>query len=794
MKRLLTLLCGLLALALLLQGQTTMSLKTGDVCDNEINSCPTKSIEELDNSVTLTYQFSNVAVRDDHYVKDSQTWHINGFVQSTEVGKPSVPIHFDSFVLPGNYSADAIIDDENSEYVEFDGILAPARRMQTDDEEVNGNQEIVPITPYDGFYPTDPVKLAKPKIYRGINVQQVEICPVLYDYKNHKIRAYTKLVYKINYIDKKSDDGPSLINPGIIASGDPVIFNKDVYQPKFTLDHFEGKVDNSIYYLIITTPNYLNAAKKLANWKNLLGYNTEIISKSNWTPDLIKTNVKEFYADHPSLYYLLIIGDSEDVPPEHHSYGIYNYATDYYYGCLDGENDDFADLRRGRISVSSAEEANTVINKIINYERNPATNTSMYNNGINCAYFQDKETEKDPNGFEDRRFTLTSEEIRNYLLDKNYNVRRIYCTYRNIIPTNWNNDYYSFGGNIPDELKRPNFAWNGNAKDIVSSINSGAFYVLFRGHGMSYGWDIPYFTSNHVNQLTNNDMLPVFFNITCQNGMFAESSPCIAETILRKSNGGGVAVFAASQTSFSGTNDALICGMFDGIWPTPGLQALMPGLPNLDLITHEPVKDLGSLMEFGFNRINNVYGTDDPDVRYTKQIFHCFGDPGMKIRTKTPTQFSNVKIDRRNGEVAVNLDEKGKITFYDRSTGDVQYRISKSYSIETSNPENISVCVSGDEKIPYIDTEATSNYNLITLCSPNPVQNFLYIYYSVDSNVKSMRFHITDISGNPERTFAGDPSKQYIKYDMSTVRNGVYIVNLIIDGKIQDSKQIIVSH
>lgn len=166
----------------------------------------------------------------------------------------------------------------------------------------------------------------------------------------------------------------------------------------------------------------------------------------------------------------------------------------------------------------------------------------------------------------------------------------------------------------------------------------------------------------------------------------------------------------------------------------------------------------------------------------------------MKIRTKTPTQFSNVKIDRRNGEVAVNLDEKGKITFYDRSTGDVQYRISKSYSIETTNPENISVCVSGDEKIPYIDTETTSNYNLITLCSPNPVQNFLYIYYSVDNNVKSMRFHITDIAGNPERTFAGDPSKQYIKYDMSTVRNGVYIVNLIIDGKIQDSKQIIVSH
>lgn len=75
----------------------------------------------------------------------------------------------------------------------------------------------------------------------------------------------------------------------------------------------------------------------------------------DWTPEHIKSAVKEVYRSAPSLYYLLIVGDHDDVPAEDMARTIvnqddgnsYQYVTDYYYGCMDGEDDVLVDLYRG---------------------------------------------------------------------------------------------------------------------------------------------------------------------------------------------------------------------------------------------------------------------------------------------------------------------------------------------------------------------------------------------------------------------------------------------------------------
>lgn len=129
------------------------------------------------------------------------------------------------------------------------------------------------------------------------------------------------------------------------------------------------------------------------------------------------------------MYYLLIVGDNADVPGQ--SSSLKNtHVTDFYYSCMDGDNDLTPDLQFGRLPVATASEANIVVDKIINYEKNPVSDASFYKTGVNCAYFQDDNYD----GYADRRFAQTSEEVRNALLTEGINVKRIYTTKSGVTP------------------------------------------------------------------------------------------------------------------------------------------------------------------------------------------------------------------------------------------------------------------------------------------------------------------------------------------------------------------------
>lgn len=258
-------------------------------------------------------------------------------------------------------------------------------------------------------------------------------------------------------------------------------------------------------------------------------------------------------------------------------------------------------------------------------------------------------------------------------------------------------------GPIPGELKKPGFAWNGNANDITAAINEGAFYVLHRDHGAETLWGDPRYTISNINGLSNGNKLPIVFSMNCLTGKINYSSPCFAETFLRKSEGGCVAIFAATETSMSGHNDALVCGMFDAIWPSPGLRPKFPGVSSTGGITPTPTYSLGQILDQGFIRMAETYGALKTTwTQYTRELFHCFGDPSMKIYTAAPTSFSDVSINR-SGKVSVSLSSgSARITFYDLNTGNVISQFGNSATYQTQTPNNVTVCISDHNKRPYI--------------------------------------------------------------------------------------------
>lgn len=686
---------------------------------------PQRTVQRTDDGITVAYTFAGNAPSACNDGDGGCVWRIEGFGLRDAPGGYATPFRVDAFAVPEGCTA--VVETVDSAFVDYDCRLAPARRIPEKGTAAEGVvKEGGQNASQGGFYPRKVAVAAwRGSVYRGREICNVVVNPVQYDAAANKARAYSKITYKVRFVPKAGARAMA----GAPATK-PVILPADNMLGNITMNGASAKAgdmavkatgvaagDDTRDYLIISVDKYAEAVDRFAEWKELLGFRVHKVLKGSWNSDAVKAEVEKAYAENPALYYLLIVGDHDDVPGqymEHHADdGDFSvHYTDLYYGCMDGECDETPDIYRGRLSVSSSEEAATVVDKIIGYEKRPPTDAGFYERGVNCADYLDNDNGV-ADDYEDRRYVQTAEEIRAYMLGQGKDVERVYSTNYEITPKYWNRNYFSFGEPIPEDMLKPAFAWDGNEGDIRRAINSGVFYVLHRDHGLVDCWENPYFSVKHVDMLQNGDLLPVVFCVNCDNGAF--QADCLAERFLRKQGGGAVAVIAASDISYSGYNDALACGLFDAIWPEPGLRPKFPGVNSLGGETPAPTYELGQILDQAQVRVSETFGSPDPSVSsnekndsfcriVTKEIYHCFGDPSMQICTEMPAPFSGVSVTRGNGCVTVaNGGETARITFVNRRTGEVVSHIAPSAVYTTADFEDVDVCVSGHNRIPYID-------------------------------------------------------------------------------------------
>lgn len=686
---------------------------------------PQRTLQRTDDGITVAYMFTGNAPSACNAGDGGCVWRIEGFGLRDAPGGYATPFRVDAFAVPEGCTT--VVETVDSAFVDYDCRLAPARRIPEKGTAAEGVvKEGGQNASQGGFYPRKVAVAAwRGSVYRGREICNVVVNPVQYDAAANKARAYSKITYKVRFVPKAGARAMA----GAPAAK-PVILPADNMLGNITMNGASAKAgdmavkatgaaagDDTRDYLIISVDKYAEAVDRFAEWKELLGFRVHKVLKGSWNSDAVKAEVEKAYAENPALYYLLIVGDHDDVPGqymEHHADdGDFSvHYTDLYYGCMDGECDETPDIYRGRLSVSSPEEAATVVDKIIGYEKRPPTDAGFYERGVNCADYLDNDNGV-ADDYEDRRYVQTAEEIRAYMLGQGKDVERVYSTNYEITPKYWNRNYFSFGEPIPEDMLKPAFAWDGNEGDIRRAINSGVFYVLHRDHGLVDCWENPYFSVKHVDMLQNGDLLPVVFCVNCDNGAF--QADCLAERFLRKQGGGAVAVIAASDISYSGYNDALACGLFDAIWPEPGLRPKFPGVNSLGGETPAPTYELGQILDQAQVRVSETFGSPDPSVSsnekndsfcriVTKEIYHCFGDPSMQICTEMPAPFSGVSVTRGNGCVTVgNGGETARITFVNRRTGEVVSHIAPSAVYTTADFEDVDVCVSGHNRIPYID-------------------------------------------------------------------------------------------
>jgi hypothetical protein len=629
---------------------------------------------------------------------------------TTAVGKPMLPIVRTYVEVP--HDVNVTVETIPGESIVLDGYnVYPAQPPRLDGANGEDQDWVIDKEAYatDIFYPEDSRLLGETIIMRDHRILPLVLNPVQFNPVRKQLRIYPEIRVRIRYNRPAQIAG---IRPRLESEAFETLCSAYVvnYKPPHLyltrrLDFF--KIPGADY-LIITANGFKTQAETLADWKTRKGLRTKVVTLSDISStgapsaDDIADYLQDAYDTwSPVPAYVLLLGDADSIPVHYRTphpsprHGGHETATDLYYGTLDG-TDAFPDVFVGRVSVDTSAQAGTVVGKLVNYERNPPTDTDFYREASMCAYFQDD----DDDGYEDRRFVLTCEEIRDYLVSAGYTVERIYNT-NSTNPRYYNNGQYNAGDPLPTGI-----VWNGNAARITAAFNDGRWLMVHRDHGGSCnywdyvakrrgqlnGWGDPEFTTTDIPGLNHGNLLPVVLSINCQSGWFdGETDPngtwnceCFCEELLRRASGGAVAAVGATRNSYSGYNDDLTRGMIDAVWP------------DFDpTLTTGAMYELGQMLTYG--KVHMAVMAGGMHLT-TFELFHLFGDPEMQIWTARPATLAvthpsaigsgNVQefvvtVRDGNGPVAhalVGLFKANDLQVADHTdpSGDVVFRITPS--------------------------------------------------------------------------------------------------------------------
>ena len=277
---------------------------------------------------------------------------------------------------------------------------------------------------------------------------------------------------------------------------------------------------------------------------------------------------------------------------------------DQFYVLLEG-NDILADAFIGRLSFDSITQLQTIVNKILKYEREPYLGQT--------AWYEEALMVGDPS-HSGPACVDTKRQIANMIT---YNRPNFDC--EEIYSGSW-------------------------VTHIRNSINSGVSYFNYRGYiGMS-GWD-----STDINSLNNGFMLPVVVTLTCDVGSFASGwSEARTETFLRVGSptlpkGAVAAIGTATSSTHTCFNNCVDMGIFGGIF-------------------NEGIYHLGGALNSGKLNLYLSYPQNPANAVYQFSYWNnLMGDPGMEIWTGVPQELlvsydSQVALGSNYLEVMVTDD------------------------------------------------------------------------------------------------------------------------------------------
>jgi hypothetical protein len=412
-------------------------------------------------------------------------------------------------------------------------------------------------------------------------------------------------------------------------------------------------------YLIITHDSFVNDIQPLAEWKNKKGMRTKVVTLSQIgsSSSQIKNYIQQAYNTWQiPPEYLLLVGAPNLLP-----WGSSSPYSDNYYMDLTG--DLFNDILAGRLTVHTSTEAQTVVNKILLYERTPYMTDSLWFVNACLIVREDGGTYPPQPGTDDYIYWGDVRLAYGLMLANGYNRMDTLSTLL---------------GN--------------NSNDVIQSVNNGTGFVMFRGQGVGNWWS-PF--DVNPSSTSNGPRLPIVLSITCST-IGTGSSPATAETWLLTGSPtqprGACGYFATTTVLSHGAylRSATAQGFFNGLFT-------------------ERKRTFGEACEAGRRNVYNLYSNTSE-----YKGFATLGDPEMNIWTDTPKSIEVAHVPSVSGtddSILVTVTHSGTgvdsalvcivqdTTLYEygytNNTGEIVLPLSDFH------PGQIDLTVTGHNLLPY---------------------------------------------------------------------------------------------
>lgn len=389
-----------------------------------------------------------------------------------------------------------------------------------------------------------------------------------------------------------------------------------------------GRVDNQDIHgittspdlLIVTHKSLLNEAEELAAFRRANDNLTVVVltvdqvynefSSGYQDVSAIRDCAKMFYDRNDGLNklrYLLLFGDASydykdrvnnntNLVPVYESRqsldNIKSYSSDDYFGFLDnseGEWEESAsgnhllDIGVGRLPVQNSDEAQDVVNKLINY----AENLETFGNWRNKIAFVADDGDSNLHLRDADRIAVKVEQNH-----PEFNVEKIYL------------DAYP-------QISSP----TGQSSPVVNraiekAFENGVLVLNYTGHGGEVGWaEERIISASKIAGFENMNNLPILVTATCEFGRYENPAlASAAEIAMLNPNGGAIGLLTTTRAVYAFSNFKINNALFDHIFTS----------------SDSTYKRFGEV-------IMNTKNTSEALIGINNRNFSLLGDPSMAL-------------------------------------------------------------------------------------------------------------------------------------------------------------------
>lgn len=579
-------------------------------------------------------------------------------------------------------------------------------------------------------YPSEFVEFAGMNECDGYRILTFHVCPFEYDATSKRLSLRTHIDLDIQLRPSPSTSSSRTGNREDVRN----IIRRIVVNPEDLSEQNEPAGDRSsnnltkqqgFEYAIVTSNQFKGTFQELANWKSRKGIRSKVITVDDvltYEGATTKEKIKRALADISGLSYVLLGGDTLNVPTCMCYIGSHETAdsitpADVYYSCLETKNWDnngngfygelndsvclLPVLHVSRAPVSTIEDAQVFVNRIINYESAPDTTNwkeSILMCGTSTGY-TDKNKVWHPYYVNNQSDTqIWSQMIYNQSIAPLWptgQLTRFYDTYTDISA----DDSYDF-----------------TANNLQVELAKGYTFVDVMTHGTKVGWQMEDHNAYYyykASDLVNSGHSVIITNACSTNAFDYHTAyhMCLSQHFINNPQSGILAYWGTSRENWYYKKE---------------VSSLRLGLSFDTLFYRKFFVDryhrLGKATTAVKEAKMSVILDSGSYYNYERKIWmglNLMGDPEMPTFLSKPKFLSNVSIQFVNDSIYVDAGTGGfDICFINKSDSTDYYiarDITDSLAVFGRLDGVFDVCITKPGYVPYITTCGDTYLQNITL-------------------------------------------------------------------------------